>query len=322
MRNVVSVEIVMLTYNEEKFVSQAIDSVLEQDCEFPFLLVIFDDCSTDNTAAICQDYALKFPQKIHFTQNKENLGLIKNYRKALDFCTAKYIAILEGDDYWIDKCKLQKQVELLESDSELGLVHTARQTLINETQKIHKTSTTVTNFHRKNQGFVFNTLLLENFITPLTVLFRHKAIIAKLDFDYFINNDFKTLDYAIWLAITKENKIAFMEDETGVYRIRRDSIMNKKSIQSLEIFLQTSRLTCKYYIEKFNVKEISATCIDDFYNNFLFSHSLLYGDSIYSKKYANIIKKNSLKDWLKYFISKSDLSIFLYSKFLNRYFVK
>lgn len=316
------VNIVMLTYNEEKFVSQAIDSVLEQVCDFPFLLVIYDDCSTDNTATICREYALKFPQKIHFTQNITNLGLIKNYREALHFCTAKYIAILEGDDYWIDKYKLQKQVELLESDSELGLVHTARQTLMNETQKIHKTSNAVTNLHKKNQGFILNALLLENFITPLTVLFRLEAIKGKLDFDYFINNDFKTLDYAIWLAISKENKISFMEDETGVYRIRRDSIMNKKSIQSLESFLQTSRLTCKYYIEKFNVSEISGNYIDEYYDDFLFSHSLLYSDFVYAKKYAKIIKKNSLKDWAKYVISKSDLSISLYSKFLNRYIVK
>lgn len=316
------VDVIMVAYNEEDYISQAIDSVLEQVCEFSFLLVIFDDCSTDNTAAICWEYALQFPQKIHFSQNKENLGLIKNYREALNFCTAKYIAVLEGDDYWIDKFKLQKQVELLESDLELGLVHTARQTLINETQKIYKTSKAITNFHKKNQGFVLNALLSENFITPLTVLFRHDAIKGKLDFDYFINNDFKTLDYAIWIAISKENKIAFIEDETGVYRIRRDSIMNKKSIRSLEIFLQTSRLTCKYYIEKFNISEISANDIDDYYDDFLFSHSLLYSDFIYAKKYANIIKKNSLKDWIKYIISKSDLSISLYSKFLNWYIVK
>ena len=157
------VNIVMLTYNEEKFVSQAIDSVLEQVCNFPFLLVIFDDCSTDNTAAICRDYSLKYPQKIHFTQNITNLGLIKNYREALHFCKAKYIAILEGDDYWIDKYKLQKQVVLLESNSEIGLVHTARQTLINETQKIHKTSKAVTNLHKKKSRICFECIIVRKF---------------------------------------------------------------------------------------------------------------------------------------------------------------
>ena len=317
MNNVVSVDIVMITYNQEKYVAQAIESVLQQKCDFPFLLIINDDCSTDNTPNICKEYAYKYPNLILFNQNKSNVGLMRNYKISLEACQSKYVAILEGDDYWIDDCKLKKQAKILESNKDVGLVHSARHSLLDETNKISEPLKQTTIFNLLNQGNVFEQLLISNFISPLTVLFRNELIKDKLDFNYFIENKLKTLDYALWLLITYKSKVVYMKESTAVYRVRRDSISNKKSLDSMENFLITSRLTCKYFINKFKVKTISEKKIDLIYNNILFSHSLLYGDYEFSRKYSQLIKVLSLKDYCKFIISKSKMSVRIYSKCLN-----
>ena len=317
MKREALVDIVMITYNQEKYVAQAIESVLEQKCDFPFLLIINDDFSTDRTHIICQEYANKFPNQILYAQNSSNIGLIKNYKIALEASNSKYVAILEGDDYWIDDCKLQKQVKILESNEDVGLVHSARHSLFEGTNEITGPLKETVTFNLLNQGYVFDKLLISNFISPLTVLFRNDLIKDKLDFDFFIENKFKTLDYAMWLLIAYNSKIIFTENSTAVYRVRRNSISNKKSMESMENFLETSRLTCKYYINKYGVETISEKKIDSIYDNILFSHSLLYGNYEFSRKYSQLIEVLSLKDCCKYIISKSKFSIYIYSKILN-----
>jgi glycosyltransferase involved in cell wall biosynthesis len=110
----------MVTYNHEKYISKAIESVLMQVTTFPIKLIIGEDCSTDMTAAICAKFKGDNPQKIETIFNSENLGAINNAKIVYEACIAsgaKYIAMLEGDDYWTDPFKLQKQVDFLETHS-------------------------------------------------------------------------------------------------------------------------------------------------------------------------------------------------------------
>lgn len=118
------VAIEMITYNHEKYIAQAIESVLIQETSFPYKLIICEDGSSDNTAQICLDYKNKFPDKIDLHLNQTNSGVKINARKLhnLSFNSgAKYIAILDGDDYWLQPSKLQKQVDFLEKHPEYVL---------------------------------------------------------------------------------------------------------------------------------------------------------------------------------------------------------
>jgi len=108
------VSIMFITYNQEQFISDAIESFLKQKCKFPLEIVIGDDCSIDNTQNIIKEYYSKYPNLIKPILNPTNLGPLTNAINVLEHCTGKYIALCEGDDFWIDPLKLQKQVDFLE----------------------------------------------------------------------------------------------------------------------------------------------------------------------------------------------------------------
>jgi glycosyltransferase involved in cell wall biosynthesis len=115
------VSIFMVTYNHKNYIRKAIESVLAQKTNFPFVLVIGDDASTDGTSQIVREFEEKFPAKIKALISKDNLGPMLNSKKVLEHCDGKYIAMLEGDDYWTDISKLQKQYDFLEENKKFSL---------------------------------------------------------------------------------------------------------------------------------------------------------------------------------------------------------
>ncbi len=117
------VSVAMLAYNHERFVAEAIESVLAQKTDFPVELAIGEDCSPDGTRAICERYARQHPERIRLLPAERNLGMFANLGRTLTACRGKYVALLEGDDYWTDSHKLQAQVDLLEQDETVALVY-------------------------------------------------------------------------------------------------------------------------------------------------------------------------------------------------------
>jgi glycosyltransferase involved in cell wall biosynthesis len=104
----------MITYNHERFIDQAITSVLEQQTSFPIELVIGEDCSTDGTRARVVAWAARCPDIIRPLLHRRNMGPGSNYDAVLRACRGEYVANLEGDDYWTDPSKLQQQVDCLD----------------------------------------------------------------------------------------------------------------------------------------------------------------------------------------------------------------
>src|SRR4051794_38349403 len=115
------VSVCMTSYNQERFIRQAIESVLSQKTDFPIELVISDDSSNDGTGEICDEYANRFPDKVRYINREKNLGMMANFIATLNECTGKYVAICEGDDYWIDDSKLQQQAYLMEKHPDVSL---------------------------------------------------------------------------------------------------------------------------------------------------------------------------------------------------------
>lgn len=109
------VSIVTITYNHEPWISKAIEGVLMQKVGFPIEYIIAEDCSTDGTRKICEQYAQKYPDIIKLLPSDKNYGTVENEHRAFMVAKGKYIATCEGDDYWTDPLKLQKQVEFLEA---------------------------------------------------------------------------------------------------------------------------------------------------------------------------------------------------------------
>lgn len=120
----IKVSVICVTYNHEKYIRQALDSILIQKTDFPFEILIGEDCSTDGTKDILQEYERKFPGRFRMYYREHNLGATKNEYELFMAAKGDYIAALELDDIWTDECKLQKQYQFLNEHPEyIGVSH-------------------------------------------------------------------------------------------------------------------------------------------------------------------------------------------------------
>lgn len=133
------VSVCLFTYNYERFLHQSVDSILNQQCDFDFEILICDDCSTDDTLKIALEYQLKFPKIIRVLTNDKNQGGTKNWIRAMQSCEGKYIAFMDGDDYFSDTTKLKKQVDIMEPDNTLVLCFHSVDEIYDDAPELNKT---------------------------------------------------------------------------------------------------------------------------------------------------------------------------------------
>jgi len=133
-----TVSVAMIAYNREQFIAQAIESVLMQETAFVVELVIGEDCSTDGTRRIVQAYAGTYPNVIRVLLSEKNLGISRNYRAVWQACRGKYIAWLDGDDFWRTPQKLQKQVALMEANPHHSMCGTKTQFVTTSSDGVEK----------------------------------------------------------------------------------------------------------------------------------------------------------------------------------------
>lgn len=216
------VSVCMVAFNHEKYICEAIEGILAQKADFKIELVLGEDLSSDKTRKICIEYAEKFSTTIRLLPSEKNLGPIQNYIRTIQACIGKYIAFCEGDDFWTDPYKLQKQVDFLEANPEYGLIHSG---YIYYNEKGEKTSPFLSG-QLDLQGDVFEKLLIQNKIGTLTVVARKALIIEALNCYHLVENKMPLYDIFLWLYCSVKSKIAFIDDETAVYRINRGSASN------------------------------------------------------------------------------------------------
>ncbi len=275
------VSVCMITYNQAPFIAQAIEGVLMQKTNFPIELVISDDCSSDGTGKICEQYYTKFPEKINLFLQKSNLGVINNSIKTLSACKGKYIAICEGDDYWTDTLKLQKQVDFLENHDDYGLVHTGFN-VVNEANKIIKTYTQLRPkyFHATD---VFNVILKRKYvIASLTVVFR-SHFISYLQFELKMMN-LKMTDLPLWLEISKHSKVKYLTEITANYRVLSKSASHFDNVvHSLEFKINTLEIF-SYFARKYKIKFNEKKVLSKYYSNMM-KDCYLYDEKLMAKQY-------------------------------------
>lgn len=209
----VMVSVAMITYNHERFIAQAVESVLMQETDFPVEIVIGEDCSTDGTRAIVAEYARRNPDRIRLLLPKHNVGMIHNFVATLEACRNKYVALLEGDDYWTDPRKLQKQVDFLET-------HRDHAICFHRTCQLVQTTGEVKNVHPRHRLFpkrtyTLNDIVRMNFIPTASVLFRNRLILKPPDW-YF---NAPAGDWPLFVLLAEHGKIGFINQTMSVWRI-------------------------------------------------------------------------------------------------------
>lgn len=222
----VIVSICCITYNHEKYISKCIEGFLMQKTNLKFEILIHDDASTDNTQSIIKEYTDSNKELFITVLQKEN-QMSQGVRVIREFllpkAKGKYIAICEGDDFWTDSYKLQKQVDFLEANPSYGLVCTDYDRLIDKTGELIKCH----NINIKREvpiGDIYNNLLIENTIATLTVLYRKKLLEENKSSPFLTGKKkYKMGDYPNWLVISQSSKIGYLKESTATYRVLENS---------------------------------------------------------------------------------------------------
>lgn len=206
------VSVLMLTYNQEQFIEQALESALSQKTNFPYEIVIGDDYSTDNTRTILKKYQKKFPNTIKLLFNKRNLKPTKNLMSVYKHCKGKYVALLEGDDYWTNPRKLQKQVDLLESHPRYTVCYHA-------TAMINAAGTTLLELpllqFRRSTATLQDLVTHESFMATCSTMFRNKLF---GDFPQWFQELTFIADLPLNILNTQHGDIGYIDEVMSVYR--------------------------------------------------------------------------------------------------------
>jgi glycosyltransferase involved in cell wall biosynthesis len=233
MKQVEKVSICMITYNHEKFIAQAIESVLSQISTFGYKLYIGEDVSTDTTRAICLAYQARFPDMIEVLPATKNLGAIRNFKRTIEACQGEYIAILEGDDYWIDPYKLQKQIDFLDSNPDFTVCYTNIYWLYPDGSQ-RFVATDKENRHE----LTIDDILENNYVATLTCVFRNKLFTLPPWF-----GELYLGDWPLNILNALHGNIKHLADVTGVYRVHATGIWSPlKSYQKEEYLVQMFEL--------------------------------------------------------------------------------
>ena len=294
------VSVVMITYGHEKFIEQAINGVLMQECSFDFELIVANDCSPDNSDTIIQSIIDNHPKgsKLKYVRHNKNIGMNANADFAMANCKGKYIAICEGDDYWTDPLKLQKQINFLETNLDFGLVHTDCEILNQSTQKIESS--------RKKIGVNeehFKFLLRGDYvIETLTTCFRKDLYLKYMEEIQPSSKKWLMGDLPMWLYISQFSKIYYINEVTSVYRVLEESASQSKNINKLFDFEDSITDMKMFFLEKYAKNETGIK-------------SRIHSFSLYRKLVANIALKGSSIQFLdllfQFYAKNKDLNLFL-----------
>lgn len=238
----------MPAYNHGKYIRQAIESFLAQrqvDAE----LLIGNDASTDDTLQIAQEYASLHPDRIRVISNSRNLGLIGNYRSLVEHSSARYLAILESDDYWTDPLKLHRQVAWMEGHPECGLVFTSGE-YVDEAGNPVGVKREVPGERRRCNSLLYS-VLMANPVLAVTACFRREAFDAGCRMEDFVERGFVTFDYPVWIGLASCSDFYVMEEVTAAYRVSGASISNNASYEKREAFQKGIDEIVRYALEKY-----------------------------------------------------------------------
>lgn len=210
----VYVSVVMTSYNREKYIAQAIDSILAQDCSFPYEIVIGDDCSTDNSRALLTSYKERYPDVFVLNFHQVNQGFGANWASTVKLARGKYIAFLDDDDYWCDTHHMQSLADYLDANDQCGLVYANRWIL-----DVANNTKTLANAKLPDNEDKLSYMLHKGFPILFSASMLRKSLMDKyVDLDAFIRLRFPIQDFPTAVLLSSHCDFHYIEKPTVVYR--------------------------------------------------------------------------------------------------------
>ncbi|MEH2045642.1 glycosyltransferase [Nostoc sp.] len=261
------VSILMITYNHEIYIAQAIESILMQQTNFEYEVVIGEDCSTDNTRQIIIDYQKNYPEKIRLLLPDKNIGMHKNFINTLQACQGQYIALLEGDDYWTSSEKLQKQVDFLDKNLDFSICF--HNVLVFWQDNSYSPAIFL---HNQPKTSTIENLLINNFISTPSVMYR-AGLVQKFP-DWFYEQSMG--DWTFHILNAQHGKIGYIDEVMSAYRVHAKGVWSGKS-------------------REYQIKE-TIRMLDTIKYDFNSQYQAIINTSIkfYSQQLANVLKDEDL----------------------------
>ena len=240
-----------LVYNHEPYLRDCFEGFVMQKTNFRFVAIVHEDCSTDHSADIIREYEEKYPdiiKPIYETENqwsKHDGSLERIMNDAIAATGAKYIVMCEGDDYWTDPLKLQKQVDMLESDEQIGFCFTRLKIRNQMTGEIRDDDM------REDAKWDFESMLLAEPQITCTVIYRHDLYRSYLEEIKPGTRRWLMGDTPLWLYLAAKGKVAYMPEITGVYRVLELSASHTGNLEKRIAFNKSARDIRLFFCDKY-----------------------------------------------------------------------
>lgn len=239
----VKLTVVCVTYNHEKYIAQALDGIVKQKTNFSFEVLVGDDASTDKTQDIIRQYAEKYPGIVKPILRKKNIGAAANSFDLYSRVKTLYVAICDGDDYWVDEYKLQKQVDFLDEHPDYTVCfHPVK--VVREDKRKEDILYPTKKMLKKIKSFDIDALLKCNFIQTVSVVYRWAFN------NVMLSKEFVSLAPGDWfLAIehAKKGKIGFIDEVMAIYRRHESGVWSAQNLDLSENFYKMGRLQLAFY---------------------------------------------------------------------------
>ena len=328
----VLVTVKCLVYNHEAYIRQCLEGFVMQKTNFRFEVIVHDDASTDGSAGIICEYAEKYPDIIkpiletenQYSKHDGSIARILN-----EHTHGKYIAICEGDDYWIDSLKLQKQVDFLEKHSEYVLSHTSIKYYYQSQHFFISSKDIEINSKIQEKGYILREDILSSYrIQTASVVYRRNLLEKIQESDPFLYKSgyFLMGDTPLWYGLLQKGKIHFLQEVTTVYRKNNGSVTGHKNLKKYYRFILSMAELRLYLALRDNLSKSFILIAQKRYQNsavdylaFDPSFNLLYPLELEKVKSAK--KKLYKMSLLKYYLSLY-ISIRSFLGYLRRYLIK
>lgn len=239
MSKKLKVSVCMITYGHEKFIEEAINGVLMQEVDFDIELIVSNDASPDRTDEIVKKIIQNHPRSswIRYIRHESNIGMMLNSKYVLEASEGEFIASCEGDDYWTDPYKLQKQVDFLENNLDYVICFHKVDILKTNGQIVEDFITKVPENHETIETLA----QFGNYIHTPSVIFRN--VIDKYPFEIKLT---PIGDYFLYIILAEFGKIKYMNDNMAIYRYNVGVISQMSSLDIInnEVAMYSCMLGC------------------------------------------------------------------------------
>jgi len=243
--------VLLVTYNHKSYIARALESLFNQDYPGSIELVIADDASTDGTMDVIRAYEGRDTRFVFkYLSNVTNLGITKNYQRGFGACSGPYVAVLEGDDYWVSPKKLSRQVRFLDEHWECDLC-SVNYFVFYEESATFVERTTIGSGHRL---LTARDLIADNLVGNFSTCMYRKSALECLPTELF---EVRSYDWIVNICVARASMIGFIEEPMSVYRIHSSGAWsNYKQVEKLQLQLSLiptyNRLTDQRFDTEFS----------------------------------------------------------------------